>query len=466
MEKKSIMAFIALGEGRGQEDPAQLAAAYQNQMYDGLVVFDLATSREAREENLLRLKEICRSVDIPVWAGGHINRLEDVKKVLYAGCARAILNASKENFPALLAEGSGRFGSEKLAFSVKDGFQAVREISLEHQKLSSAVLVLEEPAQQEPGIGWAVPAFYMAESCQGDGHRQHHRAVPAFYMAGSCQGETAGHCPEEMPKSCPEERDPVDSKAKEAVASLLENPAVSGVFGPAANGVGESCMDLKWELDSRGIPMQLYKSTLEWGDFKLNSDGLLPVVVQEYRSGAVLMVAYMNEEAFSQTVRTGRMVYYSRSRQELWVKGLTSGHFQYVKLLRVDCDKDTLLAQVAQLGAACHTGSESCFYTSIWERPHKTHNPLEVLETVYGVILDRKEHPKEGSYTNYLFDQGIDKILKKVGEEAAEIIIAAKNPDAEEVKYEFSDFLYHMMVLMAQKGLTWEDITEELARRE
>ena len=177
------------------------------------------------------------------------------------------------------------------------------------------------------------------------------------------------------------------------------------------------------------------------------------------------MVAYMNEEAFDLTIQTGKMTYWSRSRQELWTKGMTSGHVQYVKALLIDCDNDTLLAKVAQVGAACHTGNRSCFYRTLVQKEYEDTNPRKVFQDVYEVILDRKEHPKEGSYTNYLFDKGIDKILKKVGEECTEIIIAAKNPDKEEIKYEISDFLYHVMVLMAERGVTWEDITRELARR-
>lgn len=177
------------------------------------------------------------------------------------------------------------------------------------------------------------------------------------------------------------------------------------------------------------------------------------------------MVAYMNEEAYLNTIQTGKMTYYSRSRRELWIKGDTSGHYQYVKSLTADCDMDTILAKVSQIGAACHTGSRSCFFNTILEQEMQESNPLKVFEDVFTVIKDRKIHPKEGSYTNYLFDKGIDKILKKLGEEATEIVIAAKNPNPNEIKYEISDFLYHMMVLMAEKGVTWEEITKELAQR-
>jgi len=159
------------------------------------------------------------------------------------------------------------------------------------------------------------------------------------------------------------------------------------------------------------------------------------------------------------------MTYYSRTRQELWIKGETSGHYQYVKELHVDCDRDTILAKVSQVGAACHTGKYSCFFNELGKKDYDDTNPLKVFTDVYNVILDRKVNPKEGSYTNYLFDKGIDKILKKLGEEATEIVIAAKNPNPDEIKYEISDFLYHMMVLMAEKNVTWEEITNELARR-
>ena len=136
-----------------------------------------------------------------------------------------------------------------------------------------------------------------------------------------------------------------------------------------------------------------------------------------------------------------------------------------MKEITADCDKDTILAKVSQVGAACHTGSRSCFFNEIMKKEYEVTNPLEVFESVLGVIKDRKVHQKEGSYTNYLFDKGIDKILKKLGEEATEIVIAAKNPNANEIKYEIADFLYHMMVLMVEKGVTWEEITDELARR-
>ena len=136
-----------------------------------------------------------------------------------------------------------------------------------------------------------------------------------------------------------------------------------------------------------------------------------------------------------------------------------------MKSLTADCDYDTILAKVSQVGAACHTGNRSCFFNEIVKKEYVEKNPQKVLEDVYKIILDRKAHPKEGSYTNYLFDKGMDKILKKVGEENTEVIIAAKNTDTDALKYEISDYIYHLMVLMSEKGITWEHIAQELSQR-
>ena len=225
-------------------------------------------------------------------------------------------------------------------------------------------------------------------------------------------------------------------------------------------------MDYKHQLLEAGYEADVFQPAFTWDDFRLNGDGMMPVVVQDWKNDEVLMVAYMNREAYDMTVKTGRMTYFSRSRQSLWIKGETSGHFQSVKSLTIDCDQDTLLARVVQVGAACHTGNRSCFYRDIVNRETVCSSPNKVLENVYNTIMDRKSHPREGSYTNYLFQKGLDKILKKVGEEATEIVIAAKNPEPQEIVYELGDFLYHVMVLMADKGITWEDVARELADRE
>ena len=199
-------------------------------------------------------------------------------------------------------------------------------------------------------------------------------------------------------------------------------------------------------------------------DIKFDEKGLIPAIAQDSATQAVLMLAYMNEEALKLTLETGYMHYYSRSRKSLWKKGETSGHVQRVVALSYDCDGDAILAQVEQTGPACHTGNYSCFFNKVLEQ-EKPHSDAGILDRLFDVILDRKANPQEGSYTNFLCDKGIDKILKKVGEESAEVIIAAKNPDNGELRYEAADLLYHLLVLLAEKGMSPVDIYDELESR-
>lgn len=199
-------------------------------------------------------------------------------------------------------------------------------------------------------------------------------------------------------------------------------------------------------------------------NIKFNKDGLVPAIAQDAETGEVLMQAYMNEEALKLTVETGYAHYFSRSRQKLWKKGETSGNVQQVMSVWTDCDDDCILIKIKQTGAACHTGERSCFFKNIITNEKVA--SASFLYKLYDRIKDRKLNPKEGSYTNYLFDKGIDKILKKVGEETSEVIIASKNPGTSELQYEEADLLYHLLVLMNEKGLTLEELFGELESRE
>ena len=214
------------------------------------------------------------------------------------------------------------------------------------------------------------------------------------------------------------------------------------------------------------------KSTISFDEFKLNSDGMVPVIAQDYQTNEVLMLAYMNEKAFNTTLETGKMTYWSRSRNELWTKGLTSGHLQFVKSLTLDCDNDTILAKVEQIGAACHTGNYSCFSYPLWNSGAGRNLPVPepdgihgILAELYRVIQDKRVHGGEKSYTRYLFMSGQDKILKKVGEEAAETIIASKNNNGKEVLYEMSDLWYHCLVLLAYHNINPAELLNELGGR-
>ena len=400
-----------------QDDVIALAKYYSDHGADELLVFDLSTSDDEHEEAIDLMRRINRLIRIPMVAGGNIKRQEDVKKILYAGAKRAMLNFSKPDSAKAVEEAAKRFGKEKIAVSLND-FDAL----FKHQHLideySSEIVFMHRLDLNSVMDVTDIPCVIVTDTLE-----------------------------------------------KPELFKILKCPGVKGLSGKYVSQPDMDFVEFKKECSEEGIQMTSFESMMEFSQFKTNEQGLIPVIVQHYKTREVLMLAYMNEESFDQTIKTGKMTYFSRSRQKLWVKGETSGHFQYVKSLTIDCDYDTLLAKVDQVGAACHTGNPTCFFQHLAGTEYNEANPLEVFEIIYNTVVDRKENPKEGSYTNYLFDKGIDKILKKIGEEATEIVIAAKNPSAEETKYEISDFLYHMIVLMVEKGLNWEDIVKELASR-
>ena len=397
----------------GDGDAVELATFYNNRGADELLVFDLSSSDSEHDANIGTMIKIQDAVDIQMIVGGNVKRLEDVKKYIYTGAKKAILDMSKDANVEIVKEASERFGSDKIAVMLNKDYDFSKIKQLKYDGVS--LIIADSCANECIGLGIKV----LALNCN-------------FTF-----------------------NDMVEFGKQDKVYGISDN-SFAGDF---------DFLNFKAQLKEEGVNTIVFESAMSFDQFKKNSDGMIPVVVQDYKTDKVLMVAYMNEEAFNLTIKTGKMTYFSRSRNEIWVKGVTSGHFQYVKELSMDCDLDTMLAKVYQVGVPCHTGADTCFFNTLVKKEYDESNPMRVFEDVYNVILDRKKNPKEGSYTNYLFDKGIDKILKKVGEEATEIVIAAKNPDPQEVKYEISDFLYHVMVLMAEKGVAWKEITKELSRR-
>lgn len=197
-------------------------------------------------------------------------------------------------------------------------------------------------------------------------------------------------------------------------------------------------------------------------NLKFGPDGLIPAVVVDHYTKEVLTLAYMNRESLDVTMKKGLTCFYSRSRQKLWLKGESSGNFQYVVDITADCDCDALVVEVVKDGPACHTGEESCFHNPLWQSDTLKQFSYEGL---YELIKGRKTSPKEGSYTTYLFEKGIDKILKKVGEESTEVIVAGKGGSREETVFEIADLIYHLTVLMVEMGISVRDVTAELEKR-
>lgn len=407
-------------------DVIETAAYFDNCGADELYYYDANSFQDGQEEDVKIIKAICRATDIPLNVFAKVKRFEDVKKMIYAGAKRVIIRTDAGDNLEAVKEASERFGADRI-------YLYLPVTTLEE------ALIRSRKAVEEEGFGGIVLGGDFADNLyvQTADFLKVKVKVPVLVMA--------------------------QTSDEAVIADVLKMTMADGVI--LSTEKQTDMMDIKQYLKKEKLPVNSFESSISFDEFKLNSDGMIPVVTQDYKTGEVLMLAYMTKEAFEKTIACGKMTYYSRSRQELWTKGETSGHYQYVKSLSIDCDNDTILAKVAQVGAACHTGNRSCFFRDLIRREYEEKNPLVVFEEVFATILDRKENPKEGSYTNYLFEKGIDKILKKVGEEATEIVIASKNPDSDELKYEICDFLYHMMVLMAERDVDWKDITDELATR-
>ncbi|MBP5179048.1 MAG: bifunctional phosphoribosyl-AMP cyclohydrolase/phosphoribosyl-ATP diphosphatase HisIE [Lachnospiraceae bacterium] len=436
---KKIIACINC-ENDTLENCVKSSREYENNGADELFIYSAADS-EAEMENMLAIvKEVVRRVDIPVMIGTRAKRFEDIKKAFYTGAKKVVLQYRDIMGNDLVKEGSERFGKDSIIIEVNLAPEVNTEFFDDEKLLGSGLFggvlfkhvdVSEKLKRQVLDI--KLPVIIRDSLIRND--------ILSLISIDGVEGVATNFY------------------ASKALPS--DTPFTDGPSTQAGNGI----MLVKRNLKGDGIDVNTFDSKLQFSDLKKNSDGMVPVIVQDYRNNEVLMLAYMNEEAFNKTIETGLMTYFSRSRQELWIKGETSGHYQYVKELIADCDNDTLLAKIDQVGAACHTGNRSCFFNEMLKHEYEEKNAYAVLKNLYDVIVDRKLHPKEGSYTNYLFDKGIDKILKKCGEEATEIVIAAKNPNAEELKYEIADFLYHMSVLMVECKVDWEDIVEELSKR-
>lgn len=429
VEDKNIVATLYIKGGkavRSENDLTEigniyeLCQTYNDSGIDKIIIFDLSTDDLEHDRNIHVIRNLNRNLDIKTCAGGNIERIEDVKQLLFAGCLQVILNGSKPNCLELAQEASQRFGKDRILISISNV-----DFIFKNQSVLGGLI--HELLLLDPALLNSVENITQ---------------VPHVVM--------------------------VDTLDFDNLTAILKREYVRGITGPFITDPELDIMNLKSRFADQGIKMDNFAPNLHWEDLKKNSEGLVPVIVQDFRTDEVLMLAYMDEEAFNTTIRIGKMTYHSRSRDELWVKGMTSGHIQYVKSLTADCDYDTILAKVLQVGGiACHTGNRSCFFNEVVKKEYVEKNPRKVLESTYKVLKSRKDNPVEASFANHLLSQGLDEILKKVGEECTEVILAAarNDEDVSPVKYEITDLIYALMVLMVEKGVTWEDITGEMAQR-
>ena len=426
METKNIVATIYLKDGNAVKsmedftivgDVFQICRLYNDSGIDKIMIFDLSTSDEEHEKNIHTIKLLNRNLEVKVCAGGNINRIDDIKKLLYAGCAQVILNGSKALSMSLAEEASGRFGKDRMLVSVNNvdfifkQQKAIREMFHEMYILNPMVLDALENLTTVPYVV----------------HMQEYNF--------------------------------------DRMIALLNRDHIRGIAGPFIDDPDNDIMALKSLLSQNGIKMDNFAPELLWEDLVKNSEGLVPVIVQDYLTDEVLFMSYMNEVAFNTTIHNGKMTYYNKEERQMYYTGLNDIDIQYVKSLTADNKKKTILAKVSCVTGANSDYLHSTYNNTIVKKAFIKKNPLNVLEEVYAIILDRKNNPKDSSYTNYLFDKGLEKILKCLGEDYTELVMAAMKENNEELKYEIADFLYHSMVLMVEKGVTWQDITAEFAQR-
>ncbi len=427
IEQKDIIVTLFLKDGglvkdfqdhTPAGDPEELIRTYNDCGVDKIILYDLSDDDQEEQKNLQVIKRITLISELPVYAGGNINSMDDMRRILYSGCNKVVLNSLKEQTARFAREGAQRFGADRMAlslFSVDVFFKQKASV----EEYISEIIVLDER------------------------------------LAGTMSDVT------DMPYSIL-----MTKVTREEICRVLTaDENIKGISCRVFSERPELVPDIKQFLKEQGIRTNHLTAAMEWSDLTADANGLIPVVTQDYQTNEVLMLAYMNEEAFYNTLETGKMVYYSRSRKKLWLKGETSGNYQYVKSLVVDCDRDSILARVSQIGAACHTGNHSCFHTDLATDEYMQRNLFEVLDNTYNTIVERKNDPKTGSYTSYLFGKGLDGVAKKVGDETLDLIFAAMSSDIEDTKFQAADLVYHLMVLMAEVDITWEDVLEELLVR-
>ena len=327
MGYRKLMPCIFIYEGKAvkwfddrevlSENVVALAQNYSDLGADELLIFDLSDTDEDHDEAIDLMRKISRVIGVPMVAGGNINREEDVKKILYAGAKRAILNFSRPESAELIEEVYKRFGKEKIAVSLNDFDALFKQQHLIEARCSEILFMHRLDLNSVVDV----------------------TEVPSVVLT--------------------------DTMEEKEIFKILKSKGVKGVSGKFVSQQDFDFGKFKRTCEEKGIQMDSFENYFEFSEFTLNSDGLIPVIVQDYMTNAVLMLAYMDEEAFYHTIKSGKMTYYSRSRKKQWVKGETSGHYQYVKYLSVDCDKDTLLAKVEQIGEACHTGNPTCFFQTV-----------------------------------------------------------------------------------------------------
>ena len=425
---------VKFGDLKSIKDPVEAGLNYAKAGVDELVYYDISATVEDRGIFEKPIVELSKRITIPFTVGGGIKTIDDIKRVLKLGADKVSINSAAVNNPEIITEASRMFGSGRIVASM----DVMKEGDSWKVYLGAGKIPTDLDA-----IEWAIK---LEELGAGE------LCVNSIDNDGVKGG--------------------FDLELMEKISSAVRIPTVaSGGAGEyqdfidafeagSASALGASVFHFGI-LDIGKLKEKIIEYTT--GKLKYDNLGLIPVIVQDALNKKVLMQAYMNRESLEKTIETGSSWFYSRSRQELWEKGATSGNTQSVVSLSADCDYDSILMEVLPDGPACHTGEVSCYYNEIKKFSDSVNR--NILFEEFDIIKDRVINPKQGSYTDYLLGEGVDKICKKIGEEAAETIIAAKNDSKEELIYEAADLLYHLNVLLVEKGVELDDIMREITKR-
>ncbi len=428
-------------------DPIEAARRYSEQGADEIWMLDIRASIDNRSTRMDIIHKVAAECTVPLGVGGGIRTLEDVEAVIAAGAAKVGIGSAAVHNPEIIRRASYKIGKERTValVDVKTHPSGMIEVLGAGQVGTGIEMAPWVQKLYEMGAG-SILLTTMQDGVQSGydiaATRAAAEAVPIPVIASGGAGKLSDFL----------------SAVKDGKAAGV---LAASVFHFGTLTIGE----VKDYLEANGISVRRAERGFPF--LKFDRQGLIPAIAQDIATGRVLMQAFMNEESLRDTVRSGYATYYSRSRGELWRKGETSGNVQRVREILYDCDGDSLLLKVEPAGPSCHTGEESCFFNTLtaMDGGRTSAGGSGIMQEVYNVILDRKANPKEGSYTNKLLAGGTDRIGTKIVEEAVETVLAAKNDNFEEVRFEASDLMYHLMVLLVAQGVTLEDMYAELANR-
>lgn len=452
MSNKSIYACMDIKNGKVvkgvkfsdireiSDDPVILAQKYEHDGADYLVFYDIGATLDNKDIFYDKIEEILRSVKIPLVVGGGIRTLTDCDRLHDLGVRHFSVNSAAVKNPGLLKEVSQKYGSDSLILSVDvKRVRGAYHVFLGAGKEDTG-LDAKEWVEKAAGLG---AGTIVVNSIDADGMRAGYDIEMLAFLTRDvdCGIVASGGA----------------GKAEDFLEVFQTNNKITGALAASI---------FHYNLVSiREVKKQLGKITgVQTDSLKFDERGLIPAIVVDAKNNDVLMLAYMNKESLALSVEKRLTHFYSRSRQSLWLKGETSGNYQHITKIIADCDQDALLVYVNRDGPACHTGADSCFFHTVYEHEDRKGEGFS-LARLYELILGRKENPLENSYTSYLFREGRDKILKKIGEESTEVVIAAKGDSKKETIYEMADLLYHSLVLMADMGIEIADIVNELQGR-